>query len=482
MWTCKLEGLHVLFLFQEVIMEQPSRIPNKMGTLPVPQLLLSMGTPMMLSMLVQALYNVVDSLFVSYIPDTALIAGAGDKAVNALTLVFPVQMFIMALCVGTGVGVNAALSRSLGRKDQQQTSRIAGNAMFLSICYYLAVLLFGLLAVKPYLMSQTSDPVTAAFGISYLRVITICSFGTIGYMCFEKLLQATGQTTAAMVGQLTGSLTNLILDPILIFGYFGFPAMGVTGAAIATVLGQCASLAAVALLHFRKNVELSNHLSMLRPDAAVIRRIYAVGAPAIVMQALTSFMTYGMNLILGAISATAVTAYGIYYKLQNFIFMPAFGLNNASVPIISYNYGAGERRRIQEAIRYGLLIVSGIMVCGILLLQCFARQIVGCFSISGEAADLCVTALRVITCGFLFAGANIILQGVCQALGSGLSSLLISLLRMILVPLPLAWCLSRLPEAAALVWLAFPAAEAAACAAAVWLSIRIYRKRKAALS
>ena len=463
-------------------MEQLTPIPNKMGTLPVPRLLLSMGTPMMLSMLVQALYNVVDSLFVSYIPDTALIAGAGDKAVNALTLVFPVQMFIMALCVGTGVGVNAALSRSLGRKDFQQASRIAGNAMFLSVCYYLAVLLFGLLAAKPYLLSQTSDPVVAEFGVSYLQIVTICSFGTIGYMCFEKLLQATGQTTAAMLGQLTGSLTNLILDPIFIFGYLGLPAMGTTGAAIATVIGQCASLIVAALLHFRKNKEISNRLSMLRPSAAVIRQIYTVGGPSIVMQALTSFMTYGMNLILGTISATAVTAYGIYYKLQNFIFMPAFGLNNASVPIISYNYGAGERRRIREAIRYGLLIVSAVMVCGILLLQCFARQIVGCFALSGEAAGLCVTALRIITCGFLFAGANIILQGVCQALGNGFYSLLISLLRMILVVLPLARALSRLPEAATLVWLAFPIAEAAACLAAAGLIIRIFRKRMAGLS
>ena len=463
-------------------MEQSTPIPNKMGTVPIPRLLLSMGAPMMLSMLVQALYNVVDSLFVSYIPDTELIVNAGDKAVNALTLAFPVQMFVMALCVSTGVGVNAALSRSLGRKDFQQASRIAGNAMFLSVCYYLAVLLFGLLAAKPYLLSQTSDPVVAEFGVSYLQIVTICSFGTIGYMCFEKLLQATGQTTAAMLGQLTGSLTNLILDPIFIFGYLGLPAMGTTGAAIATVIGQCASLTVAALLHFRKNKEISNRLSMLRPSAAVIRQIYTVGGPAIVMQALTSFMTYGMNLILGTISATAVTAYGIYYKLQNFIFMPAFGLDNASVPIIAYNYGAGERQRIREAIRYGLLAVSAVMVCGILLPQCFARQIVGCFALSGEAAGLCVTALRIITCGFLFAGANIILQGVCQALGNGFYSLLISLLRMILVVLPLARALSRLPEAATLVWLAFPIAEAAACLAAAGLIIRIFRKRMAGLS
>ncbi|MGM9537341.1 MAG: MATE family efflux transporter [Candidatus Onthomonas sp.] len=454
---------------------------NKMGVVPVPRLLLSMGAPMMLSMIVQALYNVVDSLFVSHIPDTDLILNAGDKAVNALTLAFPIQMLIMAFCVGTGVGVNAALSRSLGMGDRKTASRIAGNAVFLSICYYLAALLFGIFGTRPYILSQTTDPVVAEFAVSYLSIVTICSFGSIWYMCFEKLLQATGRTTAAMIGQLVGALTNLILDPVLIFGWLGLPAMGVAGAAAATVIGQCASFVTVLTLHLKQNTEITNALSGLRPDGAIIRRIYSVGAPAIVMQALTSVMTYGMNLILGGISAAAVTAYGVYYKLQNFIFMPAFGLNNASVPIISYNYGAKSRIRIRSAIRSGLIFVSVIMLAGILLLQCLAQPIVGCFAVSEESAQFCVTALHIITLGFLFAGANIILQGVCQALGNGLYSLVISLLRMIVVPLPLAALLSGLPEAGTVVWWAFPAAEATACVAAVILTIHIYRKRAAAL-
>ncbi|MGN0974996.1 MAG: MATE family efflux transporter [Gemmiger sp.] len=450
---------------------------NKMGVMPVPRLLLSMAAPMMLSMIVQAFYNVVDSLYVSYIPDTALVTGAGDKAVHALTLAFPIQMLIMAFCVGTGVGVNAALSRSLGMRDRDRASHIAGNAEFLSICYYLVALLFGLFGAKGYIASQTTDPVVAQYATDYLRIVTIFSFGSIWYMCFEKLAQATGKSVEAMLGQLAGAVTNILLDPVFIFGWFGLPALGVRGAAIATVVGQCVSFAVILTLHFTRNTEIINRADMLRPDGAIIRQIYTVGAPAIVMQALTSVMTYGMNLILGGISATAVTAYGVYYKLQNFIFMPAFGLNNASVPIISYNYGAGQTGRIRQTIRWGLGTVCAIMGGGLVLLQCFAEPIVSCFALSPGAVDLCVTALRIITCGFLFAGVNIILQGVCQALGNGFYSLGISFLRMVLVVLPLARALSRLPNAADVVWLAFPVAEGIACMAAVLLAWRIYHRR-----
>jgi multidrug efflux pump len=450
---------------------------NKMGSKPVPKLLMSMALPMMLSMIVQALYNVVDSLFVSYIPDTAGIVNAGDKAVNALTLAFPIQMLILALCIGTGVGVNASLSKSLGEGDREKASRIAGNAVFLSCCYYVAVLIFGLFGAKAYLESQTSDPVVLEFGISYLSIVTIYSFGSIGYMCFEKLLQATGKSTAAMIGQMSGAITNIILDPIFIFGYFGLPAMGVEGAAIATVIGQCVSFTAAITLHFRQNKEITNRLPMLKPKREIIFHIYRVGGPAIVMQSLTSVMTYGMNLILGGVSDMAVTAYGVYFKLQNFIFMPSYGLNNASIPIISYNYGAKQKRRIREAIKYGLIVAAVIMLIGTALLQCFARPIVGLFSISSETADLCVTALRIITWGLLFAGGNIVLQGVCQALGNGVYSLLISLTRMVIVVLPLGWLLSTLSNAATMVWLAFPAAELSACVVAVFLTMHIYRKR-----
>ena len=397
---------------------KPQHEENRMGTVPIPKLMISMGAPMMLSMFVQALYNIVDSLYVSHIPDTAGIVNAGDKAVAALTLAFPIQMLITSLCVGTGVGVNAALSRSLGQGNRERASRIAGNAVVLSVLYYLLI--------------------------------------------------------AAL---LVGSITNIILDPILIFGWMGLPAMGVAGAAIATVAGQFVSCIATIILHLRKNKELDKRMSMLRPDARIIGRIYAVGAPAIAMQALGSAMSYGMNLILGSISEAAITAYGIFFKLQSFIFMPAFGLNNASVPIIAYNYGAQRKKRIREAVFNGIWICCSIMAVGILILQLFCRNVVGWFAVSDEVARLSVTALRLITCGFLFAGANIILSGACQALGNGVYSLLISILRMIIVVLPVAWLLSRLANAERLVWLAFPISEFVALIASVILAIQLYRSR-----
>ncbi len=450
---------------------------NPMGYLPVPKLMISMGAPMMLSMLVQALYNVIDSLYVSHIPDTAAIVHAGDKAVSALALAFPIQLLITALCVGTGVGVNAALSKSLGEGDRKLASRIAGNSVVLSFVYFVIIAAFGFLGTRWYIGTQTTDPVTLQFGSDYLRILTVWSLGVTGYMCFEKLLQSTGKTTCAMVGQLVGAITNIVLDPFFIFGWCGLPAMGVAGAAVATVIGQWASWVAAMILHVWKNKELESRLSMLKPDLRIIGRIFTVGAPAIAMQALTSVMTYGINLILSTISEYAITAYGIYFKLQSFIFMPAFGLNNASVPIIAFNYGAREKKRIRDAILSGMLFSCTLMLAGTVLLQLFARQVVGWFAVSQGAAELCVVALRIITLGFLFVGINIILQGACQALGNGIYSLLISLLRMIIVALPVAWFLSRQPNAQNLVWLAFPIAEVASCILAVIFTVSLYRKR-----
>ena len=455
---------------------------NRMGTVPIPKLMISMGAPMMLSMFVQALYNIVDSLYVSHIPDTAAIVNAGDRAVAALTLAFPIQMLITSLCVGTGVGVNAALSRSLGQGNRQRASHIAGNAVVLSLLYYLIIAAFGLFATEAFIRSQTDNPVTYAFGCSYLRIVTVFSLGMTLFLCFEKLLQSTGQTTCAMIGQLVGSVTNIILDPILIFGWLGLPAMGVAGAAIATVAGQFVSSIATIILHIRKNKELDKRLSMLRPNAAIIGRIYAVGAPAIAMQALGSVMSYGMNLILSSISEAAITAYGIFFKLQSFIFMPSFGLNNASVPIIAYNYGARRKKRIRDAIFIGIAICCSIMVVGVLILQLFCRHVVGLFAVSDAVAQLSVTALRIITCGFLFAGANIILSGACQALGNGVYSLLISILRMIVIVLPVAWLLSRLSNAEKLVWLAFPISEFVALIASIILAAQLYRSRTKAMA
>ena len=456
-------------------------VENPMGTVPILKLMISMAAPMMLSMFVQALYNVVDSLFVSYIPDTSGIVDAGDKAVAALTLAFPIQLLIVALCIGTGVGVNAALSRSLGEGDRRQASKIAGNALVLNFAYFVLILLFGLFGAEIYINSQTTDPITAEFGISYLRIITVFSLGSTGFMCLEKLLQSTGKTVCSMTGQLVGSILNIILDPIFIFGWFGIPAMGVAGAAIATVIGQFASFFAALALHLWKNTDLDRRLCMMKPDLRIIGTIFTVGGPAIIMQALSSVMAYGLNLILGAISESAITAYGIYFKLQSFIFMPSFGLNNACVPVISFNYGAKQKKRIRQAIFSGLGIVSVVMVLGTILLQCFSAQVVGWFDVSAETTRLSIQALRIITLGFLFAGVNVILQGACQALGNGIYSLIISLLRMIVVALPVAWILSLLPNAQNVVWFALPIAEAAACIVAAALTVNIYRNRTRAM-
>ncbi len=448
---------------------------NKMAEMPVPKLLLNMGGPMMISMLGQALYNVVDSYFVSHIPDTAAVTAMGDKAVNALTLAFPIQMFIMAVGVGTGVGINAGLARSLGRNDRETASCTAGNALFVSACYYLAILLFGIFGARPFILSQTADPVISGMAITYLQIITIWSFGALFFMCLEKIVVATGNTVITMIAQLAGAVTNIVLDPVMIYGLLGCPKMGVAGAAYATVIGQWVSFVMIFRMHLRHNTSVDKGLRFLRPQAKILRTVYTVGAPAILMQALTSFMTYGMNLILGTVSVSAVTAYGIYYKLQNFIFMPAYGLNNASIPIISYNYGARRTDRIRNTVKCGLLSVSVIMAAGILLLQLLPGQIVAMFELSAESRTLCVTALRIITCGFFFAGCNIILQGVCQALGNGIYSLLISMLRMLIVVLPLSWALSLLPDAQTLVWAAIPVSEMTACIAAIFLTRRIAR-------
>ncbi len=427
---------------------------NKMAEMPIRKLLLNMGAPMMISMLGQALYNVVDTFFVSHIPDTAQISNMGDKAINALTLAFPVQMLIMALGVGTGVGINAMIAKNLGRKDQEQAGRTAGNAIFMTLCYFALIFLFGLTACEGFIHSQTTDAVIAQMGTTYLRIITLFSLGTLGYMCLEKIVMGTGKTTITMICQLIGALTNIVLDPIMIYGLLGCPALGVAGAAWATVIGQFVSLIVIAFVYFKKGVGIKTDIHYFKPNSKTLTDIYSIGLPAIVMQILTPIMSYALNLIFGAISVSAVTAYGVYYKLQNFIFMPGYGLNNASIPIISYNFGAKNKERVSQAIRYGLIYVSAIMLIGILLLQVFARQIVGFFSVTEESHQL--------------------LQGVCQALGKGGYSLIISLLRFIVLALPLAWGLSQIQNAANIVWLSLPVAEAGACAVAVWLSKKAY--------
>ena len=446
---------------------------NKMGVEPIKKLMLSMGVPMIISMALQALYNIVDSYFISCMKDTAEISNVADRAINALTLAFPIQMLMVALGVGTGVGINALLSKSLGQNNREKGNFIAGNAIFLGICTYLVFLIFGIFGVNAYMSSQTSDPIILEMGNTYLSICTIGSIGIILFMVYEKLLQATGRTTLSTLAQIAGALTNVVLDPIMIFGYFGLPAMGVSGAAYATVIGQMVSFVMGAIFHHVLDKDVDTKLIYLKPQKAIIKEIYEIGIPAIVMQALMSFMTYGLNIILGTISTSVVTAYGVYYKIQQFIFFAAFGMNNAMIPIIGFNYGKRDRSRVDDSIKYGMLYTIIIMAIGMVGLQLFANQLVGIFAVSAKTQELCIKAIRIITLSYIFAGANIAYQGIFQALGCGIRSLIVSLLRLVVIALPIAWLMTRFANAQNTVWIAFPIAEACALVAAIILMKQI---------
>lgn len=452
-----------------MVQEKQKVSMNKMGTKKVSKIMLSMWVPMILSMVLQACYNIVDSMFVARIPDSDGIIHAGEYAVNALTLAFPIQMLIVAFGIGTGVGVNAFLSRTLGENKKEKVAYIAGNGVTLGFLIYIVFFVFGLFGIDRYLESQTSDPVILEMGNVYLKICTLACIGMIMFAIYEKMLQATGKSIYSTAAMILGAVMNIVLDPILIFGYFGFPAMGIAGAAYATVIGQIASFLLAMYFHYSKNREVTHGLRYLKLQKNIVKEIYVIGFPAIIMQALMSFMTYGVNIIFGAVSTAAVTAYGIFYKIQQFIFFAGFGLRDAITPIISFNYGMGSKKRVKEGIHYGILYVEIIMVVGIILLQIFAHPLVAAFGLSDETAWLCVLAIRVISVGFLFAGGNIALQGVFQALGCGISSLLISLLRLLIVVLPLAKMFSMMNNAKDIIWYAFPAAEFIAFIVAVIL-------------
>lgn len=449
---------------------------NKMGTGAVPKVMLSMGVPIILSMVLQACYNIVDSMFVARIPDADGIKNMGEYAVNALTLAFPVQMLIVAFGIGTGVGVNALLAKSLGQRDEEKVAKAAGNGITLALIIYAVFLVFGLLGVKAYIGSQTKDEVILAMGISYLSICSIASFGIILFSIYEKLLQSTGKSVYSTIAQISGAVVNIILDPILIFGYFGLPEMGIRGAAYATVIGQVASMLIAMFFHYRKNTEVRSGRKYLKLEKGIVKEIYVIGLPAIIMQALMSFMTYGVNLIFGTVSQAAVTAYGIFYKIQQFIFFAGFGLRDAITPIVSFNYGMGDRKRVKQGVFYGILYTEVIMLVGLIGLELFANPLIGLFAMSEETEALCVMATRIVAAGFLFAGGNIAVQGVFQALGCGLESLIVSLLRLCVVVLPLAWLFTMLENADFMIWWAFPIAELAALFATVLFMLRAEKK------
>lgn len=449
---------------------------NKMGSQPVRKVMLTMGIPMILSMVLQACYNIVDSMFVARIEDVNGIENMGEYAVNALTLAFPVQMLIVALGIGTGVGVNALLALRLGQNEKEKVAKVAGNGVTLGIIIYLIFLLFGIFGVDIYLSTQTTDKIILEMGSSYLKICSIASLGNVMFAIYEKLLQSTGKTVFSTIAQIAGAITNIILDPIFIFGYFGLPKMGIEGAAYATVIGQFVSMIVAMYFHYKKNTEVLSGISYMKMELKVIKEIYAIGLPAIIMQALMSFMTYGVNIIFGAISSGAVTAYGIFYKVQQFVFFAGFGLRDAITPIVAFNYGMKDKKRVKQGIFYGLLYVEIIMLIGTIGLEVFAQPLTSLFNLSGETEKLCVLATKIIAMGFLFAGGNIALQGVFQAIGSGVSSLVVSLLRLLVVVLPLAYWFTTFSNAETMIWFAFPIAEAVALLVGVILMIFAWKK------
>lgn len=423
---------------------------NKMGVMPVNRLLITMSLPMVISMLVQALYNIVDSVFVAQINEAAL---------TAVSMAFPIQNLMIAVAAGTGTGVNALLSKSLGEKNKRMVDDTANMGVFLAICSYAVFAIIGIFLSRIYFAAQISDAQIIEYGDEYMSVICLFSFGLFGQIITERLLQATGRTLFTMFTQGIGAIINIILDPILIFGLLGLPAMGVTGAAAATVIGQIIA----AILGFVCNAVYNHDITLsikgiFTIDTTVISKVYRVGIPSIIMQSITSVMTFSLNKILAEFSSTAVAVFGVYYKLNSFIFMPVFGMNNGLVPILSYNYGARKPDRIKKTIKLGMKYAVAIMIFGLLLFELFPSGLLGIFDASQEMLSIGCVALRIIASSFVFAGVAIICSTVFQAIGNPLHSLIMSVCRQLLVIIPVAWLLS-LSGRLELVWLAFPIAE-----------------------
>ena len=442
---------------------------NKMKNEPVNKLMLQMGVPMILSMALQAVYNIVDSAFVGNMKE------GSEAALNALTLVFPIQMLTVALAIGTGVGVNALLARTLGQRNREKASKVAGNGLFLATVIYIICVLFGLFGIKAYISSQTSDALVLSMSVDYLRICCLLSFGVVFFSIFEKLLQATGCSLYSTIGQVTGAIINMILDPILIYGFN----LGVQGAAYATVIGQILSALLLAVFHMRLNKEFDHGLAYTKPNKRIIKEIYSIGLPAIIAQALMSFMVYAMNLIL-KFDASAQTAYGLFYKVQQFVLFMAFGLRDAITPIIAFSYGMQNKKRVKDGIKYGLIYTIVLMVAGTLITELFPNFFATLFN-AGQSRIYFISAVRIISISFVFAGINIAFQGVYQALNGGMESLVVSLLRQAILILPLAWGFSKLviqyDMDVSLIWYAFVITEVLSCVVG-WVFLRRIEKKK----
>ncbi len=422
---------------------------NKMGTMPVGKLLVTMSVPMMCSMLVQALYNIVDSIFVARIEEDAL---------TAVSMAFPLQTLMFAMGIGMGVGVNAMLSKSLGEKDYVLVNKTATNGIFLSAVNYIIFLMIGLTLVEPFYRSQTDNENIIRYGVTYLTICTTLSFGVYSQIIFERLLQSTGKTIYNMITQGTGAIINIILDPILIFGLIGAPKMGIAGAAAATVIGQVIAGILAFIFNLRINKEVSVSFKGFRPDLSVIKRIYTVGLPSIIMQSIGSVMVYGLNRILNSFSSTAVAVFGVYFKLQSFIYMPVFGLNNGMVPIVAYNYGAKKRLRMIRTIKLATLSAICIMSVGLMIFELIPGPLFSLFSASDHMLSMGEPALRIIAIHFPIAAFCIVMSSVFQSLGNGIYSMINSIMRQIVVLLPAAYLLA-LTGNVNNVWWAFPIAE-----------------------
>ncbi|MBQ8180551.1 MAG: MATE family efflux transporter [Ruminococcus sp.] len=460
-------------------MEETKQI-NKMGTVPVKKLMLSMGIPMIISMVLQAVYNIVDSAFVSNMTN------GGEDALNALTLAFPLQILMVAVGIGTGVGANVLVAKSLGQGDSRQANKAAGNAAFLAFVIYIVFLLFGIFGAEIYISSQTKNPVIAEMGIDYLRICCIFSFGMSFFAVYEKLLQATGHSVCSTIAQISGAVTNIILDPIMIYGLLGCPEMGVKGAAYATVIGQIVSFAVALAFHLKINKAISNELCYFKPSGRIIKMIYAIGLPAIISQALISVMTYGLNLILGGISEAMVTAYGLYYKIQQFLLFAAFGIRDAIMPITAFSFGMRNKKRIKDCVKYGQIYTFIIMLAGLIVLELFAVPFSEIFGLAGETQSLCISAMHIISICFVFAGVNIAFQGVFQALDGGMESLVVSVCRQLLFVFPFAILFAEMAKSNTdnswMVWTVFPIAEVLTMIVALVLFRRIYKKKTTAFA
>lgn len=439
---------------------------NKMGTMPVGKLLISMGLPMVLSMLVQALYNIVDSIFVARISEAAL---------TAVSMAFPIQNFMISSVSGMGVGVNALLSRSLGEGNHEQANKAANNGIFLAFVTMIIFVLFGIFGARPFFAMQTSDSEIIAAGTVYVQICCILSVGCFGQIITERLLQSTGLAHLSMVTQMSGAITNIILDPILIFGMFGLPALGAAGAALATVIGQILSCVIGFILNIRCNKTL--HLSFrYRPDGHIIKEIYRVGLPSIAMQSIGSIMNLAMNMILMGFTSTATAVFGVYFKLQSFAIMPVIGLSNAMIPIIAFNYGARSKERIMKTIKYSMASAEIFLLVVFLAFMFLPQLMLSMFSASDNMMAMGIPALRTMGVCFLVCGLCICAGSVFQALGNGVYSLIVSVCRQLLVLIPVAWLMS-FTGILELVWLSFPIAEVVSLTVSMFFLKRIYKAK-----